>query len=338
MDILKVYPSGRVTASRRKRFNLEALLRPYALSEQQEWDAKQIHLHGFETALASKLATNGVNPLGLSSVSNLSTSSKTPTPERKALRGSNGISSFSRQRVKDAATLLEEKYGRKQLSFITHTIPDHAITYVHANWTKILANLRRRYIRMLKKAGLPEELVMVSEYQEERFQKSGKAVLHLHILLVGRKRYGHWEYDKERYKECWEECCKEYSDECEEQQNWSAASRVESIRKSAANYLGKYMSKGVQAIADILAICPDAYIPPSWHVLSQRLRTAVKKAIKHYEGKTASEIFEWLESHAKELLRFNRYIKIPTKDGRETCVGWYGDLRDKKLFDSVAVM
>jgi hypothetical protein len=98
------------------------------------------------------------------------------------------------------------------------------------------------------------------------------------------------------------------------------------------------MSKGVQAIADILAICPDAFIPPSWHILSQRLRMAVKKAIKHYEGKTASQIFEWLESHAKELLRFNRYIKIPTKDGRESCVGWYGDLKDRKLFNSVAVL
>jgi hypothetical protein len=338
VDILKVYPSGRVTASRRKRFNLEALPCQKELTEDQEWYLGQIKAHGIDIAIADKLAMESSLPLGLSSVSNLSTGSEPTTTKEKSRRGSNGISSFSRQRVKDAATLLEEKYGRKQLSFITHTIPDHAITYVHSNWTKILANLRRRYIRMLKKAGLPEELVMVSEYQEERFQKSGKAVLHLHILLVGRKRYGHWEYTKECYKECWEECCKEYSDECEEQYNWNAASRIESIRKSAANYLGKYMSKGVQAIADILAICPDAFIPPSWHILSQRLRMAVKKAIKHYEGKTASQIFEWLESHAKELLRFNRYIKIPTKDGRESCVGWYGDLKDRKLFNSVAVL
>ena len=287
MDILKVYPSGRVSASRRKKFSLQASLRVYALTEQQEWDSNQVHLHGFEIAIAAKNALKTPIPLGLSSVANLSTSENPITLRPKKRRGSLGISPFARQRVKDAATLLEKKYGREQLSFITHTIPDHAIDYVHANWEKILANLRRRYVRALQKAGLSEEIVMVSEYQESRFRETGKAVLHLHIVLVGRKKYGHWQRDCEYYKQHWRECCEEYSNQSEESEKWNAATRVESIRKSCANYLGKYMSKGVRAISDVLAVNPNAFIPSSWHVLTQRLRTAVKCAIRHYEGKAA---------------------------------------------------
>lgn len=336
MDILKVYPSGRVSACRRKKFSLQASLRVYALSEQQEWDSKQVHLHGFEAVVVAKNALKTPIPLGLSSVANLSTLPETCTKRIKTARGGKGISSFARQRVKDAATILEKKYGREHLSFITHTIPDHAINYVHSNWEKILANLRRRYVRALQSAGLSEEIVMVSEYQESRFRETGQAVLHLHIVLVGRKKYGHWERDCEYYEQHWRECCEEYSGEFRDDSKWNAASRVESIRKSCANYLGKYMSKGVRAISDILAINPSAFIPSSWHVLTQRLRIAVKRAIKHYEGKTASEMFEWLESHATELLKFNRYIKIPTLDGRGLIVGWFGELRDSSLFDSVA--
>jgi len=336
VDILKVYPSGRVSACRRKKFNLQASSRVYALSEQQEWDSNQVHLHGFETAIAAKNALKTPIPLGLSSVANLSTPSETCTKRIKTARGGKGISSFARQRVKDAATILEKKYGREQLSFITHTIPDHAIEYVHSNWEKILANLRRRYVRALQSSGLSEEMVMVSEYQESRFRETGKAVLHLHIVLVGRKKYGHWRRDCEYYKEHWRECCEEYSNQSEESEKWNAATRVESIRKSCANYLGKYMSKGVRAISDILAVNPGAFIPSSWHILTQRLRTAVKSAIRHYEGKTASQIFEWLEESATELLKFNRYIKIPTIDGKGLIVGWFGELRDSSLFDSVA--
>jgi len=336
VDILKVYPSGRVSACRRKKFNLQASSRVYALTEQQEWDSNQVRLHGCETAIAAKNGLKTPIPLGLSSVANLSTPENPITLRPKKRRGSLGISSFARQRVKDAATILEKKYGREQLSFITHTIPDHAIDYVHSNWEKILANLRRRYVRALQKACLSEEIVMVSEYQESRFRETGKAVLHLHIVLVGRKKYGHWERDCEYYKQHWKECCEEYSGESREDAKWNAATRVESIRKSCANYLGKYMSKGVRAISDILAVNPNAYIPSSWHVLTQRLRTAVKSAIRHYEGKTASQLFEWLEASATELLKFNRYIKIPTIDGRGLIVGWFGELRDSSLFDSVA--
>lgn len=338
MDLLKVYPSGRVTASTRKRFNPEPLPSPYKESDSDGFHLRQMHLHGLEAMRSARNAVENSGFVGLSSVSNLSIDAESASPPLKTPRGSNGISSFSRQRVKDAATLLEKEHGRNQLSFITHTIPDHAITYVHENWTKIVANLRRRYIRALKRAGLSEDIVMVSEYQEERFKKQGNAVLHLHIVLQGRTRYGHWKYSKEYYKQCWRECCQEYSNQREDDGKWNAASRIESIRKSCSNYLGKYMSKGVQAIDSIRAVCPDAYIPPSWHVLSQRLRIAVKRAIRHYEGKTASELFEWLSSEATTLLRFNRYIKIPTTDGRGLVVGWYGDLRDKCLFESVVLL
>lgn len=337
MDILKVYLSGRVTASRRKKFNLEALPCRKPETDQQDFDIRQLQIHGFEKALIGKKSVTPPPPLGLSSVANLSTEAETRTGKQKLKRGSNGMTSRSRQLVKDSATLLESRYGKGQLAFVTHTIPPHAVDYVHANWVKILANLRKRYLRALQKVGLPQEIVMISEYQESRLQETGKAVLHIHLVFVGRFKKRHWEYNCEHYAKHWEECCEEYKTNANDNGKWNAATRVETIRKSCASYLAKYMSKGTSTIAAIRDSDPNAYIPPSWHILSQSLRVAVRKATRHYEGQMAQELFDWLLSSAVELLRFNRFVKVPTVDGRGLTVGWYGDLKDKKLFDSVAV-
>jgi hypothetical protein len=338
MDLLKSYPSGRVTASRRKKIASQPAMPHKRLSDAQEFTARMVQIHGADDVIAAIRATNSEKSLGLSSVANLSTDAPNDAKPLKLRRGSKGISSRSRQQVRDSATLLEERYGVSQLAFVTHTIPPKFVTEVHQNWAKILANLRRRYIRLLHKAGLPEELVMVSEYQESRLSQTGYAVLHVHIVFAGRRKRQHWEYNVETYKKHWKECCSEYCQHSSKNAEWQSATRVEGIRKSCSAYLSKYMSKGTSALRDILAINPDAFIPSSWHILTQPLRVRVRQSIRHFEGESASNLFDWLISQATTLLKFNRYIKVPTRGGYMTSVGWYGELRDKTLLRTLSVL
>lgn len=338
MDLLKVYPSGRVTASTRKKFNLDRIAKDSRYGETQPPESWQTHIPNQRSTANPDLSEEPATSLGLSSVSNLTATSCPPPKILRKRRGSNGISSRSRQLVKDAATLLQEKYGKKHLAFVTHTIPTRFITEIHQNWTKILHNLRRRYIRSLQKAGLSKEIVMVTEYQEDRLATSGQAVLHVHIVFQGRHKRQSWAYDVEHYKQHWKECCENYISNASSDAEWNAATRVEGIRKSCSSYLAKYMSKGVATLNHILSIDALAYIPSSWHVLTQRLRVEVRQNTRHFEGTSAEELFEYLTQNAVELLKFNRYVKVLTTDGREICVGWYGDLKDKKLFRSCAVV
>ncbi len=338
MDLLKIYPSGRCTASRRKKTAFQPSLKRQPLSDDAQFNLRQMDLHGIHAAIASFSATKPKDPLGLSSVPNLTANPCNPTKTVKSARGSNGITSKSRQQIKDSATLLEEKYTKERLAFITHTIPEKFVSEIHANWTKIIHNLRRRYIRALQKAGLPQDLIMVTEYQEGRLGHTGQAVLHLHIVFVGRFKKRHWEYNCEYYKQHWKECCREYLTDRGTNTEWSASTRVEGIRKSCAAYLSKYLSKGTATLNSILVKCPDCFIPSSWHCLTQTLRISVRKAIRHFEGQSATTLFDYLTENAVELLKFNRYIKVPTQDGRGLCVGWYGELRDKHLFRTVAVL
>ena len=67
MDLLKVYLSGRVTASRRKRFNPDVPKHNAALNESQDFDIRQMQIHGIQTAIDAKNFLKPVPPLGLSS-------------------------------------------------------------------------------------------------------------------------------------------------------------------------------------------------------------------------------------------------------------------------------
>lgn len=331
MDLLKVYPSGRVTASKRRKFAAEPLPKPLRFNEETAEDLRLLGAIGLAEVIRINDEFGRFRPLGLSSVANLSTD----TPPKRAKRGSKGISARSRQLVKDAATVMQDAYGKGRLAFITHTIPTPYVDAVHRNWVKILANLRRRYIRALRAAGLPEDLIMVSEYQEERLARTGIAVLHLHVVIVGRYEKRKWQWECEWYHKQWRQCCEQYIQDRSYDSEWNAATRVESIRRSVADYLGKYMSKGVAAIALVSASGCDGFVPPSWHVLSQRLRRAVRTHTRHYEGAQATALFDWLIANADELLKFNRYIEIALPDGRAFAVGWFGDLRDRGLFKLV---
>lgn len=328
MDLLKVYPSGRITASKRRKFAPEPLPKPLPFNEETGEDLRLLGALGLEEYSRINAEFRSAKPLGLSSVANLSTTA----PPQKAKRGSKGISARSRQLVKDASTIMEDRFGKGRLAFITHTIPDEYVDVVHQNWASILANLRRRYIRSLRAAGLPEDLIMVSEYQEERLEKTGKAVLHLHIVIVGRHAKRKWQWECEWYHQQWRECCEHYLHNRSDDAKWKAATRVEGIRKSVADYLSKYMSKGVSAVALAVASGVAPFIPSSWHVLSQRLRRSVRLNTRHYEGNQATAMYDWLIEDADTLLRFNRHIEIALPDGRALVVGWFGDLLDRSLF------
>lgn len=337
MDLLKIYPSGRITACRRRKTANQPALQRHRLSEDAQFNLRQMDIHGVKVAIAALKATKKPDPLGLSSVANSTANAHNPTKTVRARRGSHGISSKSRQQIKDSATLIEERYGKERLAFITYTIPDRLVPEIHQNWTKIIHNLRRRFIRALQKAGLPEDLIMVTEYQEGRLERTGQAVLHLHIVFVGRFKKQHWEYSCEYYKQHWRECCNEYCSERGRKAEWLASTRVEGIKKSCASYLSKYLSKGTATLNSIRDKCPDCFIPSSWHCLTRSLRKWVRAETRHIEGESASTLFDWITGNATTLLKFNRYIKVPTTDGRGLVVGWYGQLQNRLLFRTLVV-
>jgi hypothetical protein len=117
--------------------------------------------------------------------------------------------------------------------------------------------------------------------------------------------------------------------------NWKAASRVERVRKSAAAYLGKYMSKGITSRIGANDEGADSSHPSAWHGISRNLLRDVIRFTRLITGRSARECLSYLLANFDVLLRFNRWVGIDAADGEKTYIAWYGELVDPHLLDLV---
>lgn len=201
-------------------------------------------------------------------------------PKTRAQRGLKGITRHAARTTRNAAFLLESKYPRKRLGFYTFTIPPVNATSDYAvgkEWAEIVRIFLQSVTRLLAASGLPTSYVGCTEIQEGRYAKYGGLPLHLHIVVVGKKRInGPWAIHSDQWRALWRSAiiarCPEFSNV-----SFRASADTVVIKKSAAGYLGKYMSKGVEALGKILAEDPGLaeFMPRAWSHCSLKLRRAV---------------------------------------------------------------
>lgn len=204
----------------------------------------------------------------------------TDPPGTRAQRGLKGISRHAARMTRNAAFLLENKYPLKRLGFYTFTLPRVSETsdYVAAReWAEIVRVFLQSVTRLLSAAGLPTSYVGCTEIQEGRYARYGGLPLHLHIVVVGKQlNRRNWAIHSDQWRALWRSAvvgrCPEFS-----KISFSASVDTVALKKSASGYLGKYMSKGVQALGAILADDPGLaeFMPRSWSHCSLKLRRAV---------------------------------------------------------------
>jgi hypothetical protein len=265
----------------------------------------------------------GPRALGLSSVA------KSVIPRKQ--RGSGGITSGGRQTVKDGAFLLEGG-GREKLSFLTLTLPPGTERAAFKAWPRICHHLMHSITRDLKAAGLPGEIVYVSEFQESRGRRTGIPTLHLHLLFVGRRRRGsRWAISTRRADEIWCNALGASVGNSVNKDTVVAASKIEPIRKSSVAYLGKYMSKGCKGASGGDGEGGNIPHPPAWYGISRNLLRRVRRGTRRLWGQAASGTISFLLANSSTVLKFNRWVFLPIDGQDSLCIAWYGDLVDPRL-------
>ena len=211
----------------------------------------------------------GRQPLGLSTLPKSSVPSSpavkrdSPAPVPRAPRGSKGITSYGRSQVRNAATELQLKFKKHNLAFLTLTVPFTSredLAAVYKNWSRAVGNFENRLRR-----ALPSDLQHWVHVTED--QKRGAP--HLHMAFPGRRARGQkWILSKCWFTDTWREIWEHILPSSSRKLVWDYATRIESIRKSVAGYLGKYMSKGG------VPKNPDCF-PSSWWGCTQELKRLV---------------------------------------------------------------
>lgn len=287
--------------------------------------AWQVFIAGFTAEHGAAEAARLILALGLSTVTNLQ---KSPQSRQRARRGLAGISGPGRVRVESAASLLQERYGRHRLSFLTLTIAEECLnTRLLENWTEMTRKLRQWLAYHLTQGGLSGEVVGVAEIQEGRQAVGGLPCLHWHLVFVGKRNGGAWVITKESIREYWKKLQEEHSGE---QVVTRSATRIENVKKSASGYLGKYISKGSKAVK----LCNPTYIPSSWIMLSRSLVRKVNALTIKIQGQLAEQLYDYFQQN-QHLFSFSRFVEKETPDGFTYCLGWYGKIQNRAVFHGV---
>lgn len=316
----KIYPNGEFGVARVKKFNPDPVVKT-KLTRKQELVIEYLPQIGIDGILAVDGKAEGSPPLGLVGLSNFTA---------RAERGSNGISRQSARMVRNAAYLVQERWGAKHLSFVTLTLPSvtpQESVQLSQVWHRIVDNLREAILDRLEKAGLPRVLVGVTEIQSSRLEKTSVLGLHLHLLFVGRHAYGSWQITTEEIDALWQ---KIVTNQCPGNWDFSKACQMKMVKNSAAGYLGKYMSKGAVATALVREQCIGACVPKAWHTMTRTLLRWVKSRIVS-ESDIIHSLWEDCWAETPSLCSFRKLIVVDINEGERYVCGAFGRVKSEFL-------
>ena len=273
----------------------------------------------------------GASALDLTLLNNLPEQNPTgTTPPEKARYGLKGMTSEARRKVRASAYLLQERYGKERLSFVTLTVPPlgdvQSERRLGSRWHDALRYLVRRIKRLLLERELPPSLVGVCEIQVKRYAKSGQFPLHIHLVLVGRKRKrGGWGIHYSEFRQAWADILEGivgHSIETRYLEN------VKEVEKDAGNYLGKYMSKSQNEIEKVLDDGNEWMLPKQWWFSTIEMKKWLKSRTKR--GAKCGQLLEMMVHEVWDNPGFYpdlwlRKVSIRLDDFEYTA-GWIGKI------------
>ena len=269
-------------------------------------------------------ARKGASPLGLSQVPNSHI-----RPNRPQTYGRKGITGYGKKSVRSIAELMERRYGRRCLGFLTLTLPPMSKSEQEAvakGWGRAVNRLHQWLGRRQKQVGLPSLSCGVTEVQPRRSKNDALGALHLHIVYLGkRNRYQNWAFSCCEIRAWW-------LSQLSRMINRKVVSRsienVKVVRHSASGYIGKYMSKGGKELARVVHEGGWECLPRQWWSATKNAKEWLKK--EKFKGEKTGGILECLiDSYfAMTEPKFCGFLQCHhiDIDGRQILAGYSGRL------------
>lgn len=272
---------------------------------------------------SAKFFSECVSPLGLSKVA------KNHKPRKP--RGRKGMTRYGKRLIVNSCILLERKYGRKHLSFLTLTLPPQCEEGNSKTYQESKRQMLQWLSRRLGSQGLPTQIIGCTELQGTRYANSGAFALHEHWVFVGRKPYSSWGLSPSEIQSQWLSILRNVYRVSIPLESSTAAASIEAVRTSAGAYLGKYMSKS-EAVVEVAIENGDVdKLPSSWVSKTQSMLKMFQSSISILKGDDAILWLDYLTGIGSHLCRWSRHIYISGRDGHDVWVAFTGYLKGEGL-------
>lgn len=252
--------------------------------------------------------------------------------------GKNGITNYGKRIVRNAGFLMEERFGRGTLQMGTLTIPsfdEPIMLVVCSNWAQLQKRFFEKCKRRYEKYKRPWMYVSVTEIQPRRWNQRKECGLHIHFLAPSYYLGLHNEYtlDDNWVRGAWRACISDllsakFPDGFRDDMLPTPNYRREKVKKSAAAYLGKYMSKGSDICEEVIADLGEEWLPSQWWSASSNLKKWLKSRTIHASGHTAEMLMRFCSDGREELLCYSAPVIIESIFGGERIIGYSGRLTE----------
>jgi hypothetical protein len=318
----KVYPSGRVTLGYvppRKVLKTDERYEherdKYEFIQRETW-------HGEQGLVRDTITRPVGQPAFSTRLVNRSESSQGDVcPKRQY--GKHGITRHGRRSVLEGATLLQRRYPRR-LGFYTLTCPYSDVSQIY-EFNRNIAEIVRQYFQTLKRRHPDDRkfsYVAAIEVQTQRYNDTGIFALHVHYVMPCYEPHTQkFIFTADDLRSIWHHTCSQIVGG---DPPVGASVDAQIVRKDAAGYLSKYLSKGTGVVAMIADIAPSQ-LPKQWWSMSASVRRALAFGVVALPHTTAAYMFAAAERRDADVLVVSHLIRV-TVGGVEVSVGAFGIL------------
>lgn len=198
-------------------------------------------------------------------------------PETRSRKQCEKLSSRLARRIRNAGYILEQWYGKDNLSFLTLTLPalsTEDLAKCCENWGKMVDNFIHSMKKRLKRKGVEFHYVYCAEIQPNRLTTRGEYAPHLHMCFRGRSgKKKPWYVTPRQVRAAWTACISNVVGHREFDNR--ALENLQRVRKSCARYLAKYLSKGNCCLPESLAETAVGRLKTQWGGMARILSNAI---------------------------------------------------------------
>lgn len=212
----------------------------------------------------------------------------------------NELSKLAKERIYDGCTLIQRKYGAGNVCFFTGTLPrgeDWVMSRIDEEWPEIVRLFVAKVRYYLGKGGCEPYIVHKTEFQAD-------GTPHIHVVYPSRRdRWSRFCIDVRTSRRLWKQAV-ETRVGVYTAGEWKAATRVETVRKSAAGYMCKYLTKEISE-----TVLEDPTNIKQFWGMTDELRKLIKDESVDLPVDTRPEIFYALVS----VMRTHPGVRAPEK-------------------------
>lgn len=255
----------------------------------------------------------------------------------RAQRGLKGISSYQRRIIRNGAWLLQKKYGKKRLGFLTLTLPTlsqeqcDALLQHKRGWGDLVRKVTQEIQRELRRKGCPTSYVGCTEIQEKRWRRTGILAPHLHLIYVAHSGDYKYYIDAKKLRAIWKRLIENMFADIGMYANIDTKAGIDCrvIKKDAARYIAKYLSKGGKLMEEIKEKEEISKIPRCWAHCSKQLKKHILEEITTLTNDEKRAIFDGYPLEEEGYLAWLFPIDIEI-NGELQRMGYVGQLAEPR--------